>query len=912
MRCVQRRACPRPLHLNLLPPPTPLINYLESMAEWFADELGDGLNGFDLGLLTPFPRIMEEGIAESVDRDNTYHRWLFFKLLDQSCTDFRSHLDELLGKSNLGLLLLDLSAIQQLKDVIGRSSCDFGDHFGASRAGNLEAAIAYYNYITLFKKDIKLIDDNEARESGFRGAPNAMVGLYEIPPIGAYSLNIPSFKLQQEDYVAELIVESDKPVFVSVTSMDDGFDGLNTIGVDNDEHEWFVTHDRAAFEYKEEGVAPDLFVTVVNPSVISYAKVNVEARAVYRKTTNTVYPIVTSHAHGQEVSNRLVTISGAIPQEVQEDASDVVLSANGLKSKTAMRLDGTFEGQVVVLLGDNIITVQGFDGRTPVTGAKVITLEGVEGTANERNQLVPSRVGFVLRWDTNGTDADLYSTDKDDDAIWYSGKVQDPGFLDIDDVSGFGPEIISYRSPAHDVYVKGTFDVDVHYYGGSPATNFILDVILNETDGNNRRLHHYKSVASLTSADGIASNGPNGQSGPSRFNDILRVTCSGQGVCLVDRFDENKLAPAAEIEASRSASHSVATDRDALVALYNATDGDNWRDNTNWLSDAPLGRWYGVTTDSDGRVTKLVLPRNDLSGEMPEELGQLRRLTHLVLWDNDLSGEIPEALGDLSELVCLSLWSNDLTGEIPEKLGDLSNLTQLDLLRNDLDGSIPSSLGDLSNLTRLHLAENDLSGTIPSSLGDLINLESLYLFRNELEGRIPSSLANLTNLNWLYMSENVFTGCIPPGLRDVPYHDLGILALDDCAQQSTSGGETRDSSFVPRQNSDFDFDAEAEDISLASSPVYAGQRVAINARFQNLSPSTGPHGGAATFDVTIYVEPPTGTAERFSWDNQAFTLSQERTFTGSYTFASAGTYTVWAEIYDINGQQRRMERRQSV
>ena len=223
-----------------------------------------------------------------------------------------------------------------------------------------------------------------------------------------------------------------------------------------------------------------------------------------------------------------------------------------------------------------------------------------------------------------------------------------------------------------------------------------------------------------------------------------------------------------------------ATDRDALVALYNATDGDNWRDNTNWLSDAPLGRWYGVTTDSDGRVTKLVLPRNDLSGEMPEELGQLRRLTHLVLWDNDLSGEIPEALGDLSELVCLSLWSNDLTGEIPEKLGDLSNLKQLDLLRNDLDGSIPSSLGDLSNLTRLHLAENDLSGTIPSSLGDLTNLESLYLFRNELEGQIPSSLANLTNLNWLYMSENEFTGCIPAGLRDVPSHDLGSLALENC------------------------------------------------------------------------------------------------------------------------------------
>ena len=174
-----------------------------------------------------------------------------------------------------------------------------------------------------------------------------------------------------------------------------------------------------------------------------------------------------------------------------------------------------------------------------------------------------------------------------------------------------------------------------------------------------------------------------------------------------------------------------ATDRDALVALYNATDGDNWYDNTNWLSDAPLGRWYGVTTDSDGRVTRVSLHVNNLSGTLPEDLGILRRLTHLVLRGNELTGEIPEALGDLSELVCLSLWSNDLTGEIPEVLGDLTNLTQLDLLRNDLDGSIPAVLGDLTNLRRLHLAENDLSGSIPSSLGNLTSLESLYLFRNE-------------------------------------------------------------------------------------------------------------------------------------------------------------------------------------
>ena len=38
------------------------------------------------------------------------------------------------------------------------------------------------------------------------------------------------------------------------------------------------------------------------------------------------------------------------------------------------------------------------------------------------------------------------------------------------------------------------------------------------------------------------------------------------------------------------------SDRAALVALYEATDGPNWVDNGNWLTDAPLGEWYGVDT----------------------------------------------------------------------------------------------------------------------------------------------------------------------------------------------------------------------------------------------------------------------------------------------------------------------------
>ena len=49
------------------------------------------------------------------------------------------------------------------------------------------------------------------------------------------------------------------------------------------------------------------------------------------------------------------------------------------------------------------------------------------------------------------------------------------------------------------------------------------------------------------------------------------------------------------------------TDRAALVALYNATGGPNWRRNNNWLSDVPISEWEDVGTDGNGRVTVLWL-----------------------------------------------------------------------------------------------------------------------------------------------------------------------------------------------------------------------------------------------------------------------------------------------------------------
>ena len=208
----------------------------------------------------------------------------------------------------------------------------------------------------------------------------------------------------------------------------------------------------------------------------------------------------------------------------------------------------------------------------------------------------------------------------------------------------------------------------------------------------------------------------------------------------------------------------IEEERDALVALYNATGGPNWTNNANWVSGLPVSRWQGVTTDPSGRVVGLSLPDNGLAGEIPSELGSLANLTWLILSSNQLTGEIPAQLGDLANLTRLYLWGNELSGDIPEELGSLTKLEILSLSSNQLTGEIRAQLGDLANLTGLYLSGNELSGEIPEELGSLTKLEELDLTRNQLTGMIPSELENLTSLSLLALGENQLGGEIPEEL----------------------------------------------------------------------------------------------------------------------------------------------------
>lgn len=206
------------------------------------------------------------------------------------------------------------------------------------------------------------------------------------------------------------------------------------------------------------------------------------------------------------------------------------------------------------------------------------------------------------------------------------------------------------------------------------------------------------------------------------------------------------------------------TDRDILIALYDATNGDNWTDNTNWCTDAPLSEWYGVTLDYSQE-----------------------RVQYIHLSYNNLVGSIPEEIGNLTELYTLDLSGNTLTGEIPSSIGNMHILGYLYLNNNQLTGSIPQEIGNLSDLRACYIYENQLMGNIPSEFGNLINLEYCYLFGNQLTGEVPETLSRLTKLQTMDFSDNMLGGDLPEAVTATDWWQINGYR---CIEQNEPGGFT--------------------------------------------------------------------------------------------------------------------------
>jgi Leucine-rich repeat (LRR) protein len=194
------------------------------------------------------------------------------------------------------------------------------------------------------------------------------------------------------------------------------------------------------------------------------------------------------------------------------------------------------------------------------------------------------------------------------------------------------------------------------------------------------------------------------------------------------------------------------TECEALVAIYNATGGDDWYTNTDWLQTTTPCTWYGVTCEV-GHITRLELPNNNLIGALASEIGDLSALTELDLGytENNFKfnalTSLPAEIGNLTALTTLDLGYNNLTS-LPAEIGNLTTLITLELRVNQLTSLLPE-IGDLLALVHLDLTYNRLA-TLPPEIGNLTTLTYLTLQANQLT-TLPPEIGNLTALTHLHL-----------------------------------------------------------------------------------------------------------------------------------------------------------------
>ena len=204
----------------------------------------------------------------------------------------------------------------------------------------------------------------------------------------------------------------------------------------------------------------------------------------------------------------------------------------------------------------------------------------------------------------------------------------------------------------------------------------------------------------------------------------------------------------------------------ALVAIYNAGDGANWKEERRWDLSTPIDQWDGVKL-TEGRVTSLAITAQGVISKnwtLPRDIGYLTELTVLKFNQCKLTGEIPEEVFSLTKLTDLYFQSNELTGKFSDKFTQLTNLKSLFIDNNpNLQGSLPASIGNLKKLESINIARTQFSGTIPYELSQCTALKNIMAWKNNLSGEIPDFWDKLPNVGVIQFYGNPgITGPIPP------------------------------------------------------------------------------------------------------------------------------------------------------
>ena len=308
-------------------------------------------------------------------------------------------------------------------------------------------------------------------------------------------------------------------------------------------------------------------------------------------------------------------------------------------------------------------------------------------------------------------------------------------------------------------------------------------------DRKNYRVRKVDTNGIITAVAGTGNPGYTGDGGPAvqaEMRDVMHLVVDPNGNLYITDYKNHRIRSVV-LGICTNVTQIPQPECEALVDIFEATNGSAWTNNSNWLQTTTPCSWFGVTC-ANGRVLRLDLPNNQLSGALPQSAGAFSTMHYFDVSRNSIGGNIPAELGDLSSLLYLHLAYNQFTGGIPADLGNLNTVVFFYLHSNQLAGAVPPELSGLSMVKALILTNNNLSGAIPASLGSLPELQRLHLTNNSFSGAVPLEIGSAAKLKELYLNGNQLVGALPLTLTN-------LASMTGLWFQNTNLCEPTDSTF---------------------------------------------------------------------------------------------------------------------
>ncbi|KAJ6748633.1 hypothetical protein OIU79_029687 [Salix purpurea] len=159
--------------------------------------------------------------------------------------------------------------------------------------------------------------------------------------------------------------------------------------------------------------------------------------------------------------------------------------------------------------------------------------------------------------------------------------------------------------------------------------------------------------------------------------------------------------------------------------------------NRGWdiSSDPCNSTWKGVDCLGSQNVKRIVLNKFNLTGIFDAaSVCTAKSLLVLSLKENNISGVIPDEIGNCKRLSHLYVGGNRFTGDIPDTISQLRNLKRLDISNNNFSGELPD-MSRIPGLLTFFAENNHISGAIPDF--DFSYLQEFSVANNNFSGPIP-------------------------------------------------------------------------------------------------------------------------------------------------------------------------------